>query len=140
MSFDLDLINGDILLGADGDVQTISGIEKLKQDIIKILITEIGSNRYQPWYGSRLDERLIGTAQDTNMIVDEVYYAIGEALDRLKKLQQAQQSMQGVTPDELIQSVQDIMVKKSPIDPRNLFIIVKILSKSLKSVEETFTL
>ena len=52
MSFDLSIEKGDIKIGSDGSLSTVSGNNKLRQDIIKILLTDIGDNKFHPKYGS----------------------------------------------------------------------------------------
>ena len=60
MSFDLSIKNGDIYFDPGGSVKTVSKNSKLRQDIIKIILTDIGENRFHKGYGSAVG-RLIGT-------------------------------------------------------------------------------
>ena len=53
MSFDLKIINGDLVI-KNGQLTTVVDSEKLIQDILKICLTEAGSNPMQPWYGSSI--------------------------------------------------------------------------------------
>lgn len=50
----------DLQFGPTGDLDLVSGTEKLKQDINKILFTERGSNKFLDLYGTRL-HGLIGS-------------------------------------------------------------------------------
>src|SRR5581483_9917739 len=59
--------SNDIQLSAISDFDTVSGLEKLKQDINKILLTEFGANTLFPLYGSKL-QGLIGTKNDINLV------------------------------------------------------------------------
>ena len=52
MSFDLALERGDIKINRDGSMKTVFGNAKLRQDIMKILLTELGDNKFHPKYGS----------------------------------------------------------------------------------------
>ena len=48
MSFDLQIKNGDLQIGSNGDVAQVFDTEKLVQDILKILLTQSGANTFFP--------------------------------------------------------------------------------------------
>ena len=52
MSFDLKIEGGDIKLEADGSLTTVFDNNKLRQEVVKILLTKLGENKYHPSYGS----------------------------------------------------------------------------------------
>ena len=64
MSFDLTLNKGDIKITNTGTVSTVTSNAKLKQDIIKILLTEVGDNKFHPEYGSHVGALEIGHYAD----------------------------------------------------------------------------
>jgi phage baseplate assembly protein W len=138
MSFDLRINQGDIALGQDGDFDTVRDLEKLIQDILKILMTPLGSNRFFPWYGSPLTEASVGQVLDrrfVNTIVENIIRSNLETLQKLQKQQAA--SGQRVTAGELLATIQDIRVHRNIIDPTYWTIIVRVLSKGLKTAEAT---
>jgi len=60
MSFDLKIVNNDLSINPDGTIQTTYDNEKLKQDVIKIILTPVNSNAFHRWYGSSISQRVIG--------------------------------------------------------------------------------
>jgi phage baseplate assembly protein W len=141
MSFDLKVINGDLVL-KNGDVDTVSGQSKLIQDIMKICLTTAGANIHQPWYGSFISRTLIGSALDTSITIDIAKNQLTNALDNLRKLQQLQlsNSLQQVSPDEHIAGITEIRVNRNQIDPRLFEVMVKVLTKSFRPTAVNFTL
>lgn len=140
MSFDLRLENNDISINPDGTVKTVRDNEKLKQDIIKAILTPLGSNPFHQWYGSTLSERTIGQALDAGHTEAETQRAIHNTLTNLVALQKAQARTQFVSPGETIASIQNITVLRNKVDPRQFQVIVSVLTKQLTTVEESFTL
>ena len=54
MSFGLKLKNGDLKLSKDGTLEIVTKNSKLRQDIVKMLLTRKGSVKYHREYGSEL--------------------------------------------------------------------------------------
>jgi hypothetical protein len=140
MSFDLKLQNGDLSLD-NGSLKTIIDTEKLVQDILKICLTEAGSNPSAPWYGSLVSRSMIGSVLDTGIVVEVGKSQLSNALDNLKQLQDQQsKSFQSVSPDELINNINVIDISRSAEDPRLFIVSVKVISKGLKQVQASFKL
>lgn len=140
MSFDLRLINDDISISPDGTVRTITDTPKLRQDVLKILITELGTNRFHPWYGSNVSDNVIGQNLPEGLLESEITAAIFQAISRLKSLQTAQLSTQNVSLAELIAEIGPIRAERNPADPRQMNVIVTVLTKQLTKIEEVFTI
>jgi phage baseplate assembly protein W len=140
MSFDLEIINSDLKIKNDGSVKTISDTPKLRQDIIKIITTSLGSNKFHPWYGCAIGEATIGKNLPENVLDMEIKSSVEQSLDRLKTLQVAQTATQGVSLAEMIAEIGDIETGRNPIDPRQVNIVVSIMTKRLSKIEEIFTL
>ena len=140
MSFDLEIINGDLKIRSDGKIKTITDSAKLRQDIIKIIITSLGSNIFHPWYGCAIGESTIGKNLPENIFEMEIQTSIEQSLSKLKTLQMAQSTGQKVSLAELIAEVGNIQAGRNPIDPRQINIAVTILTKRLTNIEEVFTL
>jgi phage baseplate assembly protein W len=136
MSFDLRINQGDLVIGQNGDLDQVNDLEKLIQDILKILMTPLGANLFFPWYGSPLSDVSIGQVLDSVFVESMIQQIIRSNLDTFQKLQKQQAaSGQRVTAGELLAAVQSVNVHRNVVDPTFWTISVKILSKSLKPVE-----
>jgi phage baseplate assembly protein W len=139
MSYDLQLIDGDLVL-QNGELQTVQNSQKLIQDILKILLTDVGADPLQPAYGSFLSRAVIGTAIANGAIVQIAKSQINTCLTNLQQLQQKQvQSMQKVSADEQLAAITNISVVRSVFDPRLFNIKVSCLTKGFQKVEPSFT-
>lgn len=140
MSFDLKIINGDLVM-KNGDLRKVEDSEKLIQDILKILLTEVGSNPNHPYYGSSISKSLIGSALDKNLLTQISESQIKNCLDVLKKLQEDQvKSFKFVTADEQIQQISSIKITKNISDPRYYDITIKAISKGRKPITSEFSI
>lgn len=140
MSFDLALIDGDISIRSNGSVRTVEETPKLRQDILKAILTPLGSNRFHPWYGCSVGESVIGRNFPENIIELEAQTSITQTLERIRQLQQAQLGFQEVTLGEQISSIGPISVNRNPVDTRQLNIRVAVTTRRLTQVDEIFQL
>lgn len=139
MSFDLKILNGDLVIGKSGDLGTVEGTEKLIQDILKISITPLGAINSAPWYGSPISKTLIGNAFDTKFITGIASGQLRNGLETLMSLQKFQaQSNQIVTPEEQIAAIENVSVQRNSVDPRFFSIVVSVLSKAYTRVQTDF--
>jgi len=140
MSFDLKIQNGDLVLN-QGALQTVVDSEKLIQDILKILLTDIGGNPLQPSYGSYLSRSVIGNPLQNGAITQIAKSQINTCLVNLQQLQQLQiKSMQKVSADEQLAAITGISVIRSSFDPRLFNIKVSGLTKGFQPVSTAFSL
>lgn len=138
MSFDLKIQNSDLVIN-NGQLQTVLDTEKLIQDILKLCLTNAGSNPFNPWYGSFLSRTLVGNPMYTTVLVQVAKSQLTTALQNLKDLQDIQlKSFQRVSADEQISAILDISVVRSQIDPRLFDVVIKALTKGLKPVSTAF--
>jgi len=138
MSFDLRINNGDLVIGQDGDLDQINDLEKLIQDILKILMTPLGSNVSFPWYGSPLTDASIGQVLDKKFIDTMIKQIISSNLETLQKLQKQQAaSGQRITAGEMLAAIQSVFIRRNITDPTYWTITVKVLSKGLRGSEAT---
>lgn len=139
MSFDLKIIGGDLVIN-NGDLQTVTDSEKLIQDILKICLTNVGSNPLQPGYGSFLSRTVIGNPMYTSTIVQIAKAQLNTCLTNLQTLQQGQiKQRQRVTADEQLAAITDISVVRNTLDPRLFNITVKGLTKGFKPITTAFS-
>lgn len=139
MSFDFKVQNGDLVIGSNGDFETVEGTDKLIQDILKMLLTPVGSNIFFPWYGSLLSSAMIGSPMDDQFIETAATLQINNSLQTLQSLQRDQlASLQHVSASELLAAIKEVMVQRSIVDPTYYAISVKVLTKDLKTTTATF--
>jgi len=140
MSFDLELINNDIKISTNGDVRVVTDTPKLRQDVLKIIITPLGSSTINPWYGCSVNDDIIGKnlpeLLNDSMIRDSIF----QSLENLRTLQKSQMSDQNVSLAEVIKSIIDIHAERDSDDPRKINIVVSILTARLSKIDEVFTL
>ena len=140
MSFDLKIENSNLNLNPDGTLQTVYDNSKLGQEIIKGILTPLGSNKFFKWYGSLISARVIGNVLSSSQTQAEIERAVQNTLSNLISLQHAQSRIQYVSAGETIASIQNIFMSRNPEDPRQWEITVAVLTRKLTLVEESFTL
>jgi phage baseplate assembly protein W len=136
MSFDLKIRNGDLVIGPDADLDIVEDNEKLIQDILKMLMTPLGSNLFFPWYGSLLAGSMVGQVLDDSFRKSIVETQINNSLETLQNLQK-QQSADGqrVSPGELLAAIKSIDVDRNIVDPTYYTINVKVLTKAFTLID-----
>lgn len=138
MSFDLKIINGDLVV-KNGDLQQVIDSEKLIQDILKLCLTTAGTNPLHPWYGSFLSRTVVGNPMDSTMLASISKSQLNTALNNLKTLQELQvKNFQRVSADEQIAAILDISVIRNTVEPRLIDIRIKALTKGLKPITTAF--
>jgi hypothetical protein len=139
MSYDLKIINGDLVLNG-GDFRTVVNSEKLIQDILKICLTPAGSNPLNPWYGSFINRSIIGSPLAYTIIIQVAQSQLQNALENLMTLQQAQvKSFQMVTPDEQINSISNISITRNSSNFTLYTVQISALSKGYLPITTAFT-
>jgi phage baseplate assembly protein W len=139
MSFDLTLERGDIKIMAGGSISLVVGNAKLRQDILKILLTELGDNKFHPKYGSYIGSLQIGHQVDNKLISLDLESSARDAVRNLMSLQRSQARRQSLTPGELIIKIIDISVARDEVDPRLYNIFVSVLTQELTEVRDNIT-
>ena len=140
MSFDLLLQNGTIQIGADGDFATVSDGAKLIQDVVKMITTPQGSDKYNMALGSLVNERLIGQVLTPNTTTALLQSSVQEALITLQKLQQAQAQKQALSPAETLVSLNSVNVSKDSNDPRQLNVLVNFTAGDGSLIPQVLTM
>lgn len=131
MSFDLKIKNGDISLNNDGSITTVFGNSKLRQDILKILLTDLGSNKYHKKYGSYIGRLNIGDISDNNLVILDLERSVRNALKNLMALQRFQSRKQGLSPGEILVDINNVIVERDDLDPRLYNITVSVMTKEI---------
>jgi phage baseplate assembly protein W len=139
MSFDLKLENGAIVLEG-GDLKTVVKHDKLSQDLVKIIVTPVGSSSVNPWYGSALNEKVVGSSLSQKLQDQEIFNTVQFAVQNLKSLQERQANTgQLLSPSEQISKITNIFVERSKTDAREMFISVEIRTRDGEIITETLT-
>lgn len=139
MSFDLKILNGDLVIDTDADLAIVENSDKLIQDVLKMLMTQLGSNTFWPWYGSILAGSMIGSPFDGNFIASMAQNQINSSLETLQSLQKEQATKQIVTPSELLAAIKSVNVVRNQIDPTFFTISLSLLTKNLTIANTTFS-
>ena len=140
MSYDLKIKNGDLVLDSGGIPTTVIGNQKIRQDIVKILLTRLGENKFHPNYGSDIGSLRIGEALSKNMVESDMKRSVEQALRYLISLQKAQSRFQFLSSSEVILDVQNIGVERDSDDPRLYNIFISVLTQKLDVLEEVITI
>lgn len=140
MSFDLKIEGNDLKIENDGSIAIVENETKLGQEVIKGILTPLGSNRFFRWYGSTISIKTIGQVLDASMLEAEVQRSVEDTLSNLISLQKVQSRSQYVSPGESIASIKEISVFRDKTDPRQYQVKVKVITRQLTEVEETFGL
>lgn len=140
MSFDFRVVNGDLGIGQDGDLDKVEDTEKLIQDMLKIIVTPIGSNKFYPWYGSPITQSLVGMALDFEMMSTISSGQLQNSLESLQRLQQEQSKHQRVTPFELLAAIKRVSIERNRTDPRFFLVIVEGLTRALTEANTQLTI
>jgi hypothetical protein len=140
MSFDLKIKNGDIVIDPSGSLSTVFGNSKIRQDIIKILLTRNGENRFHPRYGSDLGALKIGEVSDEKMMELDLQRSVEDAIKYLMSLQSYQSKKQVLSSGEIISAIRGISSDRDSEDPRLYNIYISVLTQKLDIVEEVITI
>lgn len=136
MSFDLKIRDGDLVIGQNNDLDIVENTAKLIQDILKMIMTPLGSNPYFPWYGSPITRSLLGRALDQDFVANVATQQLRSSLERLASLQQSQfRRDQLVTASEQLAAIQHILVERNAVDPRFYTIFLTVLTKAFSRVD-----
>jgi len=139
MSFDLKIQNGDLVLSSSGDLAIVENTDKLVQDVLKILMTKIGANTFFPWYGSPFSSSSIGNPADAKFLQSISDSQIRSALETLQSLQREQSLSQDLTASETLAAVRSVAVVRNQMDPTSYVVKISILTKSLKTIDTSFS-
>ena len=140
MSFDLKIKNGDLVLDSSGSISTVFGNSKIRQDIVKILLTKIGDNKFHPSYGSNVGFINIGDVSSSEIAELELRRSAEDAIRYLIFLQKSQSRNQILSPSEIILEISDIKTERDSEDPRLYNIYISVLTQKLDIINEIITI
>lgn len=114
-------ITKDIDLDVNGRLVKIEGNDKIRQQVLKALVTQVGSNSIFPGYGSNLSS-VIGQKFDT-LAEFKLHNSVQQAIRFLiqEQLQQANLPL-----NETILGILNIQVGQDRIDPRIIRVVITV--------------
>lgn len=135
MSFDLRVSQGTLVIKETaGDLSTVSDVDKLIQDIHKIVSTPLGANRFFPWYGFNAIA-VVGSLLDFTFRATMAESQIRSALQTLQKIQSEQEKNQVLSPQEQLAAIRTVIVNENSLDPRFLQAMISIANKALQTTD-----
>lgn len=130
----------DLCLDPSGSPLVVEDTALLAQSVEKIAITRQGSNKYHPWFGSRLDMLVNGGVKitDDSMLLSDVKSALADAIRSLQDAQTHHMNVNSnVSSHEVLGRVLSIDAKFSEEDPGIVLADVSYESRSGKVVNFT---
>jgi hypothetical protein len=128
-------VENDYRFDSVGHPMMVQDENLLYQSVLKVILTELRSNLYYPWYGSSLSS-LIGS-KVTGGTAAGIRQSISQALTMFQNLQSAQSKYQRITAKERLFAVDGIGVTPSPNDPTVFFIEVNVRNYASEPVNIT---
>jgi hypothetical protein len=116
-----------------GRVIVVQGHEKIRQQLVKALLTVRGSNLFDSDYGSVLSET-IGNKIDSYLAA-RIQFSILECLNHLIDIQ----NNQGLPDDERIVSISDVTATRSATEPRTIEITATVMCADYQEVNTSLT-
>lgn len=138
MSFDLKIEQGLLSIDTNGDFRKVENTAKLVQEILKICISPLNGNPFDPGYGSLLSKTLIGNPLPMDFLVSSASNQLSGCLQYLQKLQKEQLNYQPVSAAEQLAALQQIKIERNQEDPRFFEVVIKCLSRDLTTISPTF--
>lgn len=105
----------------------------LYQSCLKILLTELKSNIYYPWYGADLMSS-IGSKSNPST-ANNIQQSVYSALSNLQNQQNQQSKFQRISPKERLYSVDNVGVRQAPEDPTVFLVDVTVRNYSFTPIE-----
>jgi hypothetical protein len=118
-------MSNDLQVNPVADLFTVSGAQKLAQDIQKILLTVQGTNVFFPLYGTNL-QNYIGQKMNDQSVVSNIRTEVVNAMNVLNFIRQ------GAPANEIPDTLQYLSVAQS--DPLTITITLTVISASGESV------
>lgn len=126
-------IQRDVNITEQGRFATVTGAEKVRQAVLKALLTFVGSNTFHPTYGALLANSV---GQKFDLFTQfNLQQSIQDAVDFLIQQQQLEPA---IPLDETIFRVSSIDLQLDPTDPRTIHVIIKILTGAYQEVPISF--
>ena len=128
-------VENDYRFDTQGAAMMVADENLLYQSVLKVILTEIRSNIYYPWYGSTLSN-LIGSKVRGGTAAG-IRQSVTTALTMFQNLQNSLSKYQRITAKERLFAVDGVGVTQSPKDPTVFFIEVNVRNYASEPVNIT---
>lgn len=116
----------DIEYDSNGQTKVVDDVKVLDQNIVKALLTSLGSNELRPLYGGSFSS-LIGAKLDRATSAIFMASEVERVVNRIARFTQSNLKL---GPDQRILAVQDVLIEKVDNDPRKIAITILIRTES----------
>lgn len=123
----------DYSITATGNYSKVENEYKLSQDLKKIIVTDILSDKVATWYGTNF-KQIVGTQAILEIAKSRINIEITQALEKLKNAQFQQQQFQKVTDGEFLNYVKSINIEQNVEDETYFRASVDVVTQSGKEV------
>jgi len=132
MSFDIKIINGDLAFDEQGRAELVRDNNKLVQSVLKLISTTLGSDPFEPGYGLGVTTESLGSITTASVTTQKLEAEILAGVEALQAEQQSLMRTQVLTPGEIIQNIDYVVVEQDASDPRqyNIFIELTTLERT----------
>ena len=124
--------SNDLQFSMVNDIDTVEGLDKLKQDINKILLTERGANTNFPLYGSAL-QTLIGNKVNFQVLKAKIKDEIISSLQVLQFI-----NKDNPNPDEKPDTLEFLSIEQPSVE--EIEVKINVITESGKRLVTGFTL
>lgn len=126
-------IQKDINVTPQGRLDTTVGSDKVRQEVLKALLTVRGANKFQSAYGSLLSNSI---GQKFTLLTQfSLQQSIQDAIDFLIQQQQLQPT---IPLTEVILRLNSVTLTPNTADPRTLEVVISVLTGVYQNVTITF--
>jgi len=126
-------VENDFRFDATGSLILIQNEDLLYQAALKILLTDVGSNSFFPWYGTTIRERIGSKA--LSGVASVLSEEVRKALSRVQALQTEQAKYQQMSFKERLYAVLAVNVKRHRQDPTTFQIEITVQNASGQPIE-----
>jgi len=128
-------VENDFRYDAFGKTIMVKDENLLYQSCLKIVLTELKSNIYYPWYGSAISSSIGSKANPST--ANDIQQSIRTALANLQNQQALQSKYQRISPKERLYSIDNVGVRPSPQDPTVFLVDVTVRNYSFEPINIT---
>ena len=119
-----------VLMGT-GKPSTVNDTAQLAQAVEKVIVTELGSNKYHTWVGSSITTLIGSKITDQEFLAGQIKEAVSSAMTALQQTQiQHMNANPLVSDNEVLGSIGYINVTFDAADPSVVYVDVSYSSKS----------
>jgi hypothetical protein len=117
------------IIDKDGKFQTPAGVEKIAQRVVKNLLTEVGTQIFDPTYGTRVKRDLmLDSTNDDEQLFNLIRLAVSDVEDVY--LSDQQERILEIPPEEILISLNTENVFRSSQNPTLIIVQIQIVTQT----------